>query len=612
MFNTPIARLAGVLIIAELALAGVFMVVFNHVDGPVHFPVLFWWQISVGLGAFLISGWVWSLRPGDIATRLFLLSGLATLTFTFAPAPFNVEGLAPTDTLISILVLLNSGGATAFGISMIALFLVYPNRLPGWKWLGGLALLIFGVWSTIVIIGTVPRINNLHQVTLIEMVAIFAALLAQYFAARQDPRSRAILIWLGGAVLLGAGAFITTIALPRSFDLPSLINPRWAFGFFLIIYIGCAAGLVRYRLFELGDWAYRALFYASAAALLIALDAMLIVFLPLDQGPALGMSLIAVTFLYLPFRDSIARLVLKRANLSDQDLLREVIDSAFSPAGERAQLWRASLQKLFEPLELRVGETPNSDVRIADEGLLLCVPALADSPALELRYPWRGQGLFGPRHAQTAQQLVDLMRQAEESRAAHERGANEERGRIARDMHDNIGAQLLGALHSRESDRKDSLIRETLTDLRNIINDAPDTGLGLSNMLADLRAETAERLSSAGIRLDWHDTLEADISIQPQSVHALRSVIREGVSNVIKHSGAKTTGIDLASDHASLSVTIRDDGHGFDDQQTTHGNGLDNMRSRVTSQKGRIEFQSNESGTQIIAFLPADHARGTP
>jgi hypothetical protein len=54
-----------------------------------------------------------------------------------------------------------------------------------------------------------------------------------------------------------------------------------------------------------------------------------------------------------------------------------------------------------------------------------------------------------------------MLSQAIASRFAHEQGAAEERQRITSVMHDNIGVQLLGALHSRDPVRKDELIRDT-------------------------------------------------------------------------------------------------------------------------------------------------------
>jgi len=600
-------RFAVVAAFGAGALVAVYAVTRAHGGSLGGLTFISYWQLAVGLGALIISGSVWALRPGDLATRLFLISGLATLTFTFAPVPFSVQDLDGNAEILRILNTINGTGATAFGIAMIALFVIYPNRLPGWRWIGTAVLGVFGTWSALILTGHAPGTLGLHFVTLIEMFGIFVALIAQYFAARGDPKARAILIWLGGSVTLGAGAFIGTVALPSAMGMNALIDARLAFGFFLIIYIGCAAGLGRYRLFELGDWAFRAVFYFIAAILLVALDAVLIFFLPLEPGPALGISVLIIALIYLPFRDALSRLVLRRASLADKDVFGAVMDTAFEVSAEaRARQWRDILGRLFEPLEIETAaKTDGDQVQIRDDGLELRLPAIADSPALRLRYPWRGQGLFGPRHLRTAEELCTLMRQADASRAAYDRGVAEERSRIARDMHDNIGAQLLGALHSRETDRKDTMIRETLTDLRDIINNASSAGMALVNLVADLRAETAERLAAADIALDWTVDIAPGTDLSPVALHALRSVLRECVSNSIRHARASQVGVRLEGDGTILTLTVSDDGTGFDPDTVRRGNGLGNLESRMAGVKGGLELASGGTGTTITARFPA-------
>src|SRR5690606_21672864 len=75
--------------------------------------VLFWIQAVVGLGALLISGWIWALRPKDLACRLFVLSGVSTLTFTLSAATYTTRDLALPASLFRTLTALNSFGASA-------------------------------------------------------------------------------------------------------------------------------------------------------------------------------------------------------------------------------------------------------------------------------------------------------------------------------------------------------------------------------------------------------------------------------------------------------------------------------------------------------------------
>ncbi|MEA1941973.1 MAG: ATP-binding protein [Pseudomonadota bacterium] len=570
---------------------------------------IFWIQIAIGFGAYAISGWVWALRPNDTATRLFLLSGIATMLFTYAPTPVR-ESIAPIpDGVFVALTMLNAGGASLFGIAMSTLFICYPARLPRRGWLVAGNTLFFAGWTAIGLYGTshgrYDSIYNVHLITTIEMLVICLAVLAQILATGRDPKARAVAIWFGLAVLFGAGGFITMTAIPSVFGIQAFIKAQYSFAFFLLIYIGVAAGLQRFRLFELGDWAYRILFYAAGAILLLAVDAVLVSLVALEPGSAFGISLLAIALAYLPLRDVIGRRVLPRPGLKQDELFLAVVDIAFGTSDRsRHHRWRALLDRLFTPLEIVEADRPVDEPEIREEGIEMRLPSTPGHPALILRHPWRGRALFSPDHLATARKLIELMAHAEESRRAYDRGVAEERHRIARDMHDNIGAQLLGALHSGDYDRKDLMIRETLTDLRDIINNAATPGLDLDETLADLRMESAERLASVGIELDWRNEIGQAPELSTSATHALRSIVREAVSNTIRHSGAKRLDIRLKRESGRACLDIADDGQGFDRAAVASGNGLSNMQSRTESLGGKLACQSNASGTHITVRFP--------
>ena len=82
-----------------------------------------------GLIATLIVGWVWALRPRDLATQLFALTGLSMLAFTFGWAVNASVELVADGTMSTGAHLLNMVGAVAYGGAMIAFFLVYPTRV---------------------------------------------------------------------------------------------------------------------------------------------------------------------------------------------------------------------------------------------------------------------------------------------------------------------------------------------------------------------------------------------------------------------------------------------------------------------------------------------------
>ena len=616
----PYARLIVLLAIGlALFLMAAFMVL-QPPDGltanPIHWRAIgqtspaIWVSLGTGFLAYLISAWVWSLKPSHLPAILFAASGLMTLGFCFSAVGFD---LALDLTMRQFMLFANTNALTAatFGIIMPCLFLIYPNRLPGWKLLSAVVVLGFGGWTLFSMFGPVQDFDAVQRITFFEMLVIVAVVGWQVWASREDPRLRAIAIWLGVSTLLGAGAFISLVAAPITFGYPPVIEEKIAFAFFLVIYVGLAVGILRYRLFDLGAWAYRLTFYVSAACVLIILDLALVSFLALDQGQAIGVSLLVVALAYLPLRDLVWHRLLKPKRRNDDELFQRVLDAALKPTSrERAESWEDLLVSHFRPLQ-SVPIQPDGDLAYIDtEGLSLYVPAAGDASALLLQYPDDGRALFSPEDVALARQLTKLLKYAKESRDAYDRGASEERTRIARDIHDNIGAQLMRALHSERTDRKDTMIRETLADLRDVINNAQSQSLPLDDVLADLRAETAERLEPHQIDLVWTLEAGAGITLPPAKVHALRSFIREAASNTIKHASAQNLFVEIDVAEEETVLRIRDDGKGFAANTALFGHGLGNMKVRVESMGGQLELKSDATGTELTAHIPV-HAGPT-
>ena len=179
----------------------------------------------------------------------------------------------------------------------------------------------------------------------------------------------------------------------------------------------------------------------------------------------------------------------------------------------------------------------------------------------------------------------------------------EERARISRDMHDNIGARLLSALHYPGADRKDRLIRDALSDFRDIINDTAAETLSLDEMLADLRVECADRLEAANIALDWRaDEVGRTVALAP-AVHTLRSILREAVSNVLRHAEATRVEVHVRCDHGRIELCAKDNGRGLAAANAAlpgHGHGLANIRTRLEAFKGTLRIDdSGGTGTQL-------------
>ncbi|QLH13097.1 ATP-binding protein [Paracoccus pantotrophus] len=573
-------------------------------------PPSFWMQIGVGLAGFWIGAWIWSLRRGEWATRFLFLAGAGLMISAFPAAVYSTRELALPGGLFRVLSTFNHIGALTFGVGMIGLFLVYPRRLVSPRWLA-LPAIVLGAWQVVDIVQLADGPGlGFHLAVVLAMLAIVVLVAIQFRVTRGHPRDRAALTWLGLAVIVGAGAFVATVIAPHAQGIGAFVSQGEAFLFFLLVYVGVALGVARYRLFQLDEWAFRILFYVVGVLLLLVLDAILIVTIIDERAPAFALSLLIVALAWLPLRDMLARLVLRRAEPSRGNLFRQVMDVALTPPGRDQQArWRALLEDAFRPLSIAPGDA-EAPVLI-DDGLALAVPGPGNLPDYRLDYASGGRKLFSLRDADLAAELTAMLANALESREAYEKGVAEERERIARDIHDNIGVQLMGALHSRGLARKDMMIRETLTDLRDIINNASNPDLSFDEMLADLRSQISEHLFAAGVKMKWEVESAGPAILPLAAAHTVRSVVREAVQNALKHGQPKSIRVTVRLDEDAIALTVADDGSGFDPSSVQTGNGLANMQARVTSLGGRFNVASGVEGTRIEARFPVDIVRIT-
>jgi two-component system sensor histidine kinase DevS len=210
-----------------------------------------------------------------------------------------------------------------------------------------------------------------------------------------------------------------------------------------------------------------------------------------------------------------------------------------------------------------------------------------------------------------------MLSQLIESRRARAAGVAEERQRINRAVHDNIGVQLLGALHSPTPARKDALIRRTLTQLRDIICNPVQSQASLGDLLVDARAEIGAYFGAIDIALWWHEDRLRDETAPSATAAALRAILRAilregGANNILRHSGATSAAFTLCLSPEGtprrMSVTIADDGKGVAPGLPGGGAGLTKLRTRTLARGGAFSIGPGPDGRGCVmrADLPLD------
>jgi len=575
-------------------------------------PAAYWVPLAVGIFAWLISACIWVFRTQDVSARYLLLTGWATLMFSPFSAIYGTRELGMDATVFRVFSDLNFMGGNLFIAALIALLLYYPRQIAP-RWAGLSVVALFMGWFAAQQLGAFD--NMVLARRLLVMIGIFSSFaLAGYhwYHTRNDPVGRASLQWFLLSWLMSITIFSTIIFVPQIFGIDTSALQGFSFSLFLLLYAGLAFGIVRFRLFELGEWWARVVTWMVSIILLIMLDLVFMLGLHLSSGLSLSLALLICGLVWLPLRGFFWTRFLGGKRNDERSNFKHVLEIAFAGDPEaQAKQWITLLQSLFDPLEIKPVMTPVDAASLEQDGLALRLPMVGAIPALELAYAHAGRRLFTRKDRTLAEELADMLTHAIESRTSYEKGAAVERKRIASDIHDNVGASLLNALHSRSDNRKDQLIRETIADLRGIINDAAAPDLSLGEALAHIRRETADRLEANGIALEWPLMDEEDESLAPGPalVHALRSIIREAVSNIVRHAGATAARIRVTREGRQLALVIEDNGKGLPPDVKSGGNGLTNIRSRAAGQGGEVEWTSpaisdGAAGTRLMVTLP--------
>lgn len=210
---------------------------------------------------------------------------------------------------------------------------------------------------------------------------------------------------------------------------------------------------------------------------------------------------------------------------------------------------------------------------------------------------------------QLVQAETDLRATTAREHQLRDHAAAAERARIYADLHDDLGAKLLGLIHRAPDAAFADAARAVLQDLRDVVTRSRGTPGTLGDVLADIRAEAVQRLAAAGIALDWQDVGELpDPELEAAQRLHLHRIVREAISNVIRHARAHTLRVRLRATPRELQLELTDDGAGGADAAS--GAGMRGMRTRADELDAAIRWtHGTAGGTKVLLTLPLEAVR---
>jgi signal transduction histidine kinase len=213
--------------------------------------------------------------------------------------------------------------------------------------------------------------------------------------------------------------------------------------------------------------------------------------------------------------------------------------------------------------------------------------------------------------------VADKTREIEAAHASVEeanraRALAQERQRILGDMHDGVGASLVGLLRYVQSGNTDPQdlerrVRGALQEMRIAVDALEPADGDLGAVLGKLRYRLEPLVDASGARFVWDVApLPRVEALEPASVFAIQRIVLEAIANVLNHSGAREIRVSVR-DQATrgIEVRIEDDGEGFDASAATNGLGLRNMRSRADRLDAELLVESIPGkGTCVRLLVP--------
>jgi signal transduction histidine kinase len=209
-------------------------------------------------------------------------------------------------------------------------------------------------------------------------------------------------------------------------------------------------------------------------------------------------------------------------------------------------------------------------------------------------------------------------------RLRSERALENERLRIARDLHDDFGARLTEiSLASALAKKKPNFPETANADFEHIsrlsrelvaalyetvwaVNPENDNLDALGNYLCQMANHLCEQ-ALLPCRFRVLD-LPSDVQVSSQTRHNIIMAVKEAIHNAIKHARASELVLGVSFENGIVSISVEDNGCGFEAAGCRAGNGLTNMKRRLTDLNGSCDVRSQPgAGTKVVMELRLQH-----
>jgi PAS domain S-box-containing protein len=194
--------------------------------------------------------------------------------------------------------------------------------------------------------------------------------------------------------------------------------------------------------------------------------------------------------------------------------------------------------------------------------------------------------------------------------------AGREQLRIGSDLHDGLGQDLTGvALMLRsvvaQLRKENSSARTDVEDIISLVNGAIEStramarglapvGADRGGLIAGLQSMAVRGMERYGIRAHFNTSLKEPLTLDDGAATHLYRIAQEAFTNAIRHGRVTQVSIDLATAEGTLTLSVQDNGRGFDERNASNGMGMKLMRYRAQMLGGDVSIANNKGGGVIV------------
>ena len=580
----------------------------------------FWLLALAGMTCAFISAWMFVLRPSFFAAKAVLLIGVSLVGVCLPIAVTYAGDFIIGGTFWLLTQVCNYLSTQIFAAGLVVLLCQYPRKLISEVQSYFLILVFLLPTSFLIWNWRESKISYdyMNIIVLLDLVLIMAAAFWQWRATKHDPVGRSYIQLVGAAWVIVLTLWVAVFLVPVLMGGVPPLDFSIGMWFMVPPFFAMAYGVGKGFMFEASTWAGRLLLSAVTLLALLGVDLALVYAVGLDSGMAASGAFFIIGAAWFLTRNALATRFLGRDSANNAGLFDQAVDVAMARDDtERASKWQSALQANFEPLEIQFQTTQGMQYGVVGGGLALGIPALRFTPAMLLTNKRAGTQVFTSADVKTVDSLKAMCERVDADRDAYDRGTQAERGRIARDLHDDVSSRLLTSLHRTQPDRVQADVREALSDIRLIISGLEGERQEIGDVLSALRIEALDRFEAAGIEAFWPldgDVVPTQIPLDYRIYRNLNAVMREITSNIIRH--AKATRVDVVTNLITDSagsvclVDVHDNGIGL---EVAHrkGSGLTNIDARMTEIGGKVSFNTASLCNEAVAPRLQEETSGT-